>query len=115
METKRKIAIDIALQTRVLRECSRHRRLYLVDADLAPAFEPAMQLLRQRSARVALFRLDRHKLTGLISNILGKAPAICPQCCAALRCRCPGRRVRRPRSTGRNSPKSARGLMVGAL
>lgn len=84
METKRKIAIDIALQTRVLRECSRHRRLYLVDADPAPAFELALQLLRQRSASVALFGLDRHKLIELISDILGKAPVICPECRTAL-------------------------------
>jgi hypothetical protein len=84
MDTKRTIATDIALQTRVLRECSKHRRLYLVDADPAPAIELALELLQQRSARVALFRFDWHKLTELICDILGKAPVICPECRAAL-------------------------------
>ncbi len=55
MGTKGIIATDIALQTRVPRECSKHHRLYLIDADPAPAFELALELLQQRSARVACF------------------------------------------------------------
>lgn len=83
MDTKRTIATDIALQTRVLHECSNHHRLYLVDSDPAPAFELALELLQQRSARVALFRFDWHELTELICDILVKAPEICPECGAA--------------------------------
>lgn len=84
VDTERKIATEIALQARVLRECSAHRRLYLVDTDPAPAFELALQLLQQRSARVALLRFDCRKLTELIGDILGSAPVICPECRAAL-------------------------------
>ena len=84
MDTKRMIATDIALQTRVLRECSKHRRLYLVDADPAPAFELALELLQQRSARVALFRFDWRELNELICDIFRKAPVICQECRAAL-------------------------------
>ncbi len=84
MDTKRTIAIDIALQARVLRKCSKHRRLYLVDSDPVPAFELALELQQQRSARVALFRFDRHELTELICHVLAEAPVICPVCRAAL-------------------------------
>ena len=83
MDTKRKIATDIALQTRVLRQCTQHHRLFFDDADPAPAFELALELLHQRAARVAVFNGDSHQLTNLICDVIAASPVSCADCRAA--------------------------------
>ena len=84
METKYTIATGIALQTHVLCECTRHHLLYFDDADPAPAFELALDLVHRRSARIALFAGDAHQLTDMICDVIGSVPANCPECRTAL-------------------------------
>ena len=80
MNSKRTIAIDIALQTCVLRICKKHQCMFLDDTDPAPAFELALELLHAGSARVAIFKADSHELTDLMCDVMSEAPVSCPQC-----------------------------------
>jgi len=84
METKYAIATDIALQTGVLRLCDEHQNLFFDDADPAPAFELALELLSARAPRISLFNGDSHELTELIGEVIANSPVSCPGCRAAL-------------------------------
>jgi hypothetical protein len=83
METKYAIATDIALQARVLRVCSEHREIFFDDADPAPAFELALELLHMRAPRVSLFNGDSHELTDFMVEVIARSPVSCPECRAA--------------------------------
>ncbi len=58
MDTKSTIATDIPLQTRIPRQCSKHRRLYLIDADPAPEFKRALELLLSQEEARAVAETD---------------------------------------------------------
>ena len=81
MGKKQAIAIEIALQTQVLKTCCVHRKLYF-DEDVNPAmaFALAVDLIRQRTPYVESFQNDAHELTELLSDTLGAMPACCPEC-----------------------------------
>jgi hypothetical protein len=81
MEKKQAIAIEIALQTHVLRTCPIHRKIYFDDdADAASAFALAIELVRKHKPYVEAFHDDEHELMDLLSDILGATPACCPEC-----------------------------------
>ena len=81
MEKKRAIAIEIALQTQVLRTCPIHRQIYFDDdADAAGAFALAIELVRKHRPYVEEFHHDEHELMDLLSDTLGATPACCPEC-----------------------------------
>ncbi len=84
MEKKQAIAIDIALQTQVLKTCPIHSKLYL-DDDVNPAcaFALALELVRKRTPYVEEFHNDEHELTDLLSDMLCTAPLCCPDCQAS--------------------------------
>jgi hypothetical protein len=78
---KQAIAIEIALQTQVLKTCPVHRQLYCDDdVNPASAFGLAVELIRQHTAYVAPFANDLQELTDLLSATLGTTPACCPEC-----------------------------------
>jgi hypothetical protein len=80
MEKKQAIAIEIALQTHVLKTCSIHRQIYFDDdADAASAFALAMELVRKHKPYVEEFH-DEHELMDLLSETLGATPLCCPEC-----------------------------------
>lgn len=80
MEQKQAIAIEIALQTHVLRTCPIHQKIYFDDdADAASAFALAIELVRKHKPYVEAFH-DEHELMDLLSDILGATPACCPEC-----------------------------------
>jgi hypothetical protein len=84
MDQKHTVAVQIALQTHVLRACPEHHRLFCDDdADASSAFALAVELLRHRTPYVAEFRNDTHALTDLLSETIAAAPAYCPQCAMA--------------------------------
>ncbi|MGA2187862.1 MAG: hypothetical protein ABSH33_04995 [Steroidobacteraceae bacterium] len=84
MDGKQNIAVQIALQTHVLRTCPEHHQLFCDDdADAASAFAVAAELVRQRTPIVAEFRDNPHALTDLLSETLAAAPPVCPLCAAA--------------------------------
>ncbi len=84
MEKKRAIAIEIALQTHVLKTCPLHRKIYFDDdADAASAFALAIELVRKRKPYVEEFHDDEHELMDLLSETLGATPACCPECRSA--------------------------------
>jgi hypothetical protein len=84
MEKKRAIAIEIALQTHVLRTCPSHRKIYFDDdADAASAFALAIELVRKRKPYVDEFHDDEHELMDLLSDTLGATPVCCPECHSA--------------------------------
>ena len=57
MEKKRSIAIEIALQTQVLKTCPIHRQIYFDDdADAASAFALAIELVRKHKPYVEEFQ-----------------------------------------------------------
>jgi hypothetical protein len=81
MEKKQAIAIEIALQTHVLKTCPIHRKIYLDDdADPASAFALAIELVRKHKPYVEEFNDDEHELMDLLSDTLGATPACCPEC-----------------------------------
>jgi hypothetical protein len=81
MEKKRAIAIEIALQTHVLKTCPIHRKIYFDDdADAASAFALAIELVRKHKPYVEEFHDDEHELMDLLSDTLGATPACCPEC-----------------------------------
>jgi hypothetical protein len=80
MEKKQTIAIEIALQTHVLKTCSIHQQIYFDDdADAASAFALAMELVRKHKPYVDEFH-DEHELMDLLSETLGATPLCCPEC-----------------------------------
>ena len=81
MEKKQAIAIEIALQTQVLKTCPIHRKVYFDDdADAASAFALAIELVRKHKPYVEEFDDDEHELMDLLSDTLGATPACCPEC-----------------------------------
>ena len=84
MEKKRAIAIEIALQTQVLKTCPIHRQIYFDDdADAASAFALAMELVRKHRPYVEEFH-DEHELMDLLSDTLAATPLCCPDCLGGL-------------------------------
>jgi len=88
MNTKREIAIGIALQTQVLKVCPVHNQLYCGaeqysdDENMARAFAVAIELVHQHEPYAEEFHHDAHSLTDLLSSIIGAAPDCCPDCLA---------------------------------
>jgi hypothetical protein len=81
MEKKQAIAIEIALQTQVLKTCPIHRQIYFDDeADSASAFALAIELVRKHKPYVEEFHDDEHELMDLLSDTLGATPVCCPEC-----------------------------------
>jgi hypothetical protein len=84
MEKKQAIAIEIALQTHVLKTCPTHRQIYFDDdADTASAFALAIELVRKHKLYVDEFHDDEHELMDLLSDTLGATPVSCPECQSA--------------------------------
>lgn len=81
MDCKQSVAVEIALQTHVMRTCPEHRELFYDDeSDPASAFALAVELVRQRRPYVGVFDGNPHALTDLLSETLASAPCFCPQC-----------------------------------
>ena len=76
MDQKQSVALEIALQTHVLRACPLHHQLFCDDeADAANAFGLAVELVRQRTPCVDAFSDDAHALTELLSDTIAAAPS----------------------------------------
>ena len=85
VDSKKVIAIGIALQTQVLKTCPIHNQIYLDDeVDPASAFALAIELVRQQKPVVEEFENDEHRLTDLLSDTLGTVPLCCPECPAPI-------------------------------
>jgi hypothetical protein len=85
MNRKQAIAIEIALQTHVLRTCPVHHEIWCDDdADPAAAFALAVELVRQHVPYAHEFQGDAHELTDLLSETIGAAPNCCPHCPSSL-------------------------------
>jgi hypothetical protein len=81
MGHKQAIAVEIALQTRVLQTCPIHNEIYCDDdVDPSSAFALAVELVRQHTPYVDEFRDNTHELTDLLSETIGSAPPRCPLC-----------------------------------
>lgn len=81
MEKKQAIAIEIALQTHVLKTCPIHRQIFFdEDADAAGAFALALALVRKHEPYVEEFHDNEHELMDLLSDTLGATPLCCPEC-----------------------------------
>jgi hypothetical protein len=86
MSKKQEIAIGIALQTQVLKNCPIHHQLYRDDEEstddenMARAFAVAIELVRQHKPYAEEFHHDPHELTDLLSSTIGAAPICCPDC-----------------------------------
>ncbi len=80
MEHKQAIAVEIALQTHVLRTCPAHNQIFCDDdVDPSSAFALAVELVQQHTPYVDDFH-DPHELTDLLSETIGAAPTCCPVC-----------------------------------
>lgn len=81
MPDRHRVAVEIALQTRVLRACPVHNQLFQDDqADPAGAFALAVELVRRETPYVEAFHKDTHALTDLLSETIAAAPECCPVC-----------------------------------
>jgi hypothetical protein len=81
MDKKQGIAIEIGLQTHILKCCPVHQQIYLDDdVDPAGAFALAIELVRKHKPFVQDFHDDEHALTDLLSDTLGTVPDCCPEC-----------------------------------
>jgi hypothetical protein len=81
---KRVIAVEIALQTHVLKTCPEHHELFCDDeVDPSGAFALAVDLIKQHTPYVDDFEGDAHELTDLLSATIGAAPSCCPACASA--------------------------------
>ena len=88
MQHKQAIAMEIALQTHVLQTCPVHNQIFCDDdVDPSGAFALAVELIRQHMPYVEEFQHDPHALTDLLSEIIGAAPAACPICEGARKCK----------------------------
>src|ERR1700735_5614069 len=78
---KKAIAVEIGLQTHVLKACPQHEEIFR-DDDVDPtiAFALAVDLVKQRTPYVDEFAGDAHELTDLLSATIGEAPRCCPAC-----------------------------------
>lgn len=80
MDKKKSIAVEIALQSHVLKTCPIHRQIYLdEDADAAGAFALAIELVRKHKPYVEEFHTE-HELMDLLSDTLGATPPLCAGC-----------------------------------
>jgi hypothetical protein len=78
---KKAIAVQIALQTHVLKTCPLHNALFCDDdVDPSSAFALAIDLVKQHTPYVDEFEGDEHALTDLLSATIGDAPSCCPAC-----------------------------------
>lgn len=86
MGSKQAIAVEIGLQTQVLKSCPVHRQIYLDDeVNPAGAFALAIELVRKHRQYAEEFHGDEHELTDLLSDTLATIPECCPECaCGAL-------------------------------
>ena len=81
MEQKQSIAVEIAMQTHVLRSCPIHHEIFCDDeVDPSAAFALAVELVRQHKPYGDEFHNDPHELTDLLSATIGAAPTCCPLC-----------------------------------
>ena len=81
---KKAIAVEIALQTHVLKACPEHNEIFCDDdVDPSGAFALAVDLVKQHTPYVDEFAGDAHELTDLLSAIIGEAPRCCPVCASA--------------------------------
>jgi hypothetical protein len=81
---KKAIAVEIALQTHVLKACAQHNEMFCDDdVDPSSAFALAVDLVKQHTPFVEEFQGDAHELTDLLSTIIGTAPSCCPACASA--------------------------------
>jgi hypothetical protein len=77
------LAVGIALDSRVLKICARHNRIYCDPcADLGAAFGLALQTFRRHGSDVRIFR-DEHALLDLLSAKISEADDRCPHCADA--------------------------------
>ena len=84
-QKKKAIAIEIALQTHVLRTCPMHHEIWCDDdVDPAGAFALAVELVRQHAPYAHEFQGDAHELTDLLSETISAAPSCCPHCPSSL-------------------------------
>jgi len=85
MAKKDEIALEIALQTQVLKTCPIHHQVYCDDRDcaddenMARAFAVAIELVRH-GPYADEFDHDAHQLTDLLSKTIAAAPIGCPRC-----------------------------------
>jgi hypothetical protein len=85
MNRKQAIAIEIALQTHVLRTCPIHGEIYCDDeVDPAAAFALAVELVKEHTPYVNEFQDDAHELTDLLSETISVAPDGCRHCSGVL-------------------------------
>ncbi len=92
MEPRHAVALEIALQTRVLQRCPAHDEIYHDDdVDPSHAFALAVELVRQRRPYVREFHDDAHALTDLLSDTISAAPRSCPHCSSAMIAKSPER------------------------
>jgi len=81
MEQKQAIAVEIALQTQVLKTCPVHNQIFCDDdVDPSGAFALAVELVKEHRPYVHEFQDDAHALTDLLSATIGAAPSACPLC-----------------------------------
>jgi hypothetical protein len=102
---KRAIAVEIALQTHVLKTCPLHNAVFCDDdVDPSSAFALAVDLVKQHTPYVDQFEGDAHELTDLLSAIIGDAPSCCPTCTSATR----------DRNANLDQSRSAEQVLLGA-
>ena len=83
---KKAIAVEIALQTHVLKACPEHGEIFCDDdVDPSSAFSLAVDLVKKHTPCVDQFEGDAHELTDLLSATIGDAPSCCPACASATR------------------------------
>jgi hypothetical protein len=81
MRHKQAIAVEIALQTHVLKTCPIHNEIFCDnDVDPSSAFALAVELVTGHRPDVDEFHDDLHGLTDLLSATIGAAPTCCPVC-----------------------------------
>jgi hypothetical protein len=81
MNQKQAVAVEIALQTHVLRTCPVHHEIWCDDdVDPSGAFALAVELVRLHNPCAREFHDDAHELTDLLSETIGAAPTCCPLC-----------------------------------
>jgi hypothetical protein len=81
VEHKQTIAVEIALQTHVLKTCPMHNQIFCDDeVDPSSAFSLAVELVKQHVPYVDEFHENAHELTDLLSATIGAAPSSCPIC-----------------------------------
>ncbi len=99
MASKQAIAVEIALQTHVLRACPIHQEIYCDDdVDPSAAFALAVELVRARMPWVQDFHDDAHELTDLLSEVIGAAPNRCRSCAPRKELIAPARAEKRVRT-----------------